>query len=767
MSYLILKKTKKNSSNYNKQTNQNKTNMKNINLIQQTNILKWNWDLNKNNFFWSSVTNLRVVRCWSQVGLGCSVRNYYNNNHYHDNGYNGYNGNKEEKENDYSIIYNDKVDKEEEDLNRNKYKVVWTKDYKNLNKMLSIKGLESDSNKLIDNNNIKYLVLSLTDTKYNLSVTKDSKDKKDEFFKTQTRYSKGQGDKDIFYSVSLILQSSEIKDEKDEKDKNKKWLYKIILSKLQENSSLIKEGGQLDLYYVASSELEDNIKEGYRVEGKGEEGKGIFNDYVEYYTHSSEKKLKLIPSISEVINLNKVINNELKVNIYVFTCETFFRYYLSSKNVFSPYTKLDRNNNKLWAFPILIIEEMTLSTVTFLFKERGLNLHGMSNTRRHKLSPLHKNLSNFLYITDLDDTIKKTHLIFIDNLYTNNKIDSDLHKNIYKIHKENFETYKTLQDDKRKIEKEIEKFRISDTNKENKMNEIITNINKIGIYNITNHQRDQISEGIAKRKKEFKENLLKEKRLEYLNNKIVNLKDQSMSPKVIIFMLRNQIFKLEIEKWEFETRIKKDSHNKKDYLTEYYKLKDQIEELISEKSNLENNENIIIETLNSNVKTLESEISDLEKLVEEQRTEIAKNREKQSEFIAQNVGMGQKKQKKKLKEMRLENETLNQQINIEEQQIKTKKLETKDILSELYKKQKQTHKSQEIAETVEKIGEIKKEIKTKLQNLDASNLISTANEIVLDKLNEKIDLIQNMFITQNLINTINNRKKRKKKKKQK
>ena len=85
----------------------------------------------------------------------------------------------------------------------------------------------------------------------------------------------------------------------------------------------------------------------------------------------------------------------------------------------------------------------------------------------------------------------------------------------------------------------------------------------------------------------------------------------------------------------------------------------------------------------------------------------------------------------------------------------------------MYKKQKQTHKSQEIAETVEKIGEIKKEIKTKLQNLDASNLISTANEIVLDKLNEKIVLIQNMFITQNLINTINNRKKRKKKEKTK
>lgn len=62
------------------------------------------------------------------------------------------------------------------------------------------------------------------------------------------------GFRDIFYSSSLILQSSRIQDEKR--------LYKIILSKLQENSSLIKEGGDLDIYYVAS-ELEDNVKEGY------------------------------------------------------------------------------------------------------------------------------------------------------------------------------------------------------------------------------------------------------------------------------------------------------------------------------------------------------------------------------------------------------------------------------------------------------------------------------------------------------------------------
>ena len=208
-------------------------------------------------------------------------------------------------------------------------------------------------------------------------------------------------ERDIFYSVSLILKSSGIKDVYENKNENQNWLYKIILSKLQENSSLIKEGGQLDIYYVASSELEDNVKEGYRYEVEDEDGGGEGN--FSYYTRTRTQEKKLIPSISEVITLNKVINNKLTINIYVFTCDTFFRGYLNSKkkkkktktknnkkNLFYPYTSSDRINNKLWAFPILNFEEMTLSTVTYLLKERGLILHGMSNTRRHKLSPLQK-----------------------------------------------------------------------------------------------------------------------------------------------------------------------------------------------------------------------------------------------------------------------------------------------------------------------------------------------------------------------------------------
>jgi hypothetical protein len=42
---------------------------------------------------------------------------------------------------------------------------------------------------------------------------------------------------------------------------------------------LIKEGGQLDIYYVASSELEDNVKEGYRYEDEVEVGEGNLANY--------------------------------------------------------------------------------------------------------------------------------------------------------------------------------------------------------------------------------------------------------------------------------------------------------------------------------------------------------------------------------------------------------------------------------------------------------------------------------------------------------
>jgi hypothetical protein len=69
--------------------------------------------------------------------------------------------------------------------------------------MLSIKGLVSNNNKLINKNNIKYLVFSLTNNKNNICTI----NKKADAVKSHNKES------DIFYSVSLILQSSGIKDE--------------------------------------------------------------------------------------------------------------------------------------------------------------------------------------------------------------------------------------------------------------------------------------------------------------------------------------------------------------------------------------------------------------------------------------------------------------------------------------------------------------------------------------------------------------------------
>jgi len=533
-----------------------------------------NWFNSTNAKKIDSVTNLRVVRCKSPVGIVCSVRVGFErtvrrgfvcsvrNYRYH-----AIEDPEKRKDKFYDSLERER-DKEEL---KKRYNISWTKDYKNLNNLLSIKGL--DSNKLINENNIRYLVFSLANNKDELSVGTDENG----FLKISPKGT------DIFYSVSLILESSGISDDSEKK----KWLYKIILSKLQENSSLIKEGGQLDIYYVASSELEDNVKEGYRFEDEDRVGDG--KGYLGNYTGNYNKKL--IPSISEVITLNKVLNNKLTVNIYVFTCDNFCREYLKIQNGFYTYTSLDRRiNGKFLCFPILIIEEMTLSTVTYLLKETELNLHGLSITRRHKLSPLHKNLSNFLYITDLDATIQKTNLIYIDKIYTNNKIDPDLYKNIYEIHKQNYKTYSLLKEDIIAIKKILQKQ----------------------WYNQTN-----IAIPSWEDTKNIEFNL---KRIQKLKNKWVNLKEHSISPKVIIFMLRNQIFDLELAKLSLENK-------QKDYLSEYNRINLEVDKIINENINIENKNNIIIETLNSNVKNLELEILNLKKLVYDDRTEMYKNSE--------------------------------------------------------------------------------------------------------------------------------------------
>jgi len=361
---------------------------------------------------------------------------------------------------------------------------------------------------------------------------------------------------------------------------------------------------------------------------------------------------------------------------------------------------------------------MTLSTVTYLFKEKELNLHGMSTTRRHKLSPLQKNLSNFLYITDLDATIQKTNLIYIDKIYTNNKIDPDLYKNIYEIHKQNYKTYSLLKED------------------------------IIAIKNIL-HKQIYTKTYLAIPSREDTKNIkFKLKIIQKLKNKWVNLKEHSISPKVIIFMLRNQIFDLELAKLSLENK-------QKDYLSEYNRINLEVDKIINENINIKNKNNIIIETLNSNVKNLELEILNLKKLVYDDRTEMYKNsqiiRSLGSE-IPLSLGKSKRIKKRKKNETKLDSDRLNHKINLNEHQIKKLELEKKDALYKLDKKTREIY----LELTTRKTDEKQKQKKLETSNL---NLISKNKE--LDNLNEKLDLINNIPLSEGLVNSINNRKKKK------
>ena len=185
----------------------------------------------------------------------------------------------------------------------NNYDIRWSKEYKHLNEMLGIKGLTS--NNLREINNIKYLVFSLSSSNHILNTTK-----------VCDTY-----EKDIFYSLSLVV--SDI----TKVDSNNRFYDKIILN-LKNNSSLIRDGGIMDIYYVTSSNLDINVKEGFR-----------------FINGDSNKRV--IPSKTEIINLNNGINNnQLKVNIYIFSRDTFFREYLSSEYSLFYNSEL-RNNIKL------------------------------------------------------------------------------------------------------------------------------------------------------------------------------------------------------------------------------------------------------------------------------------------------------------------------------------------------------------------------------------------------------------------------------------
>lgn len=206
---------------------------------------------------------------------------------------------------------------------------------------------------------------------------------------------------------------------------------------------------------------------------------------------------------------------------------------------------------------------MNLPTVTYLFKERGINIHGMSITRRHMLSPLQNNLSNFLYVTDLDDTIQISHLKFMDPVFTSNKIDLQLYKEIYKIQAYNLKKRSVFSKEIASMENEISQY---------------------------------------PKEKIFKKNKL------YLERKLQNLDNNSMSYLVLVLILRNHVF-------ELKKYINEKKGNQKDLLVLHQETNKSIKELISGKDELY----VIVDKLKNEVEGLEQKASELDVIIETQK----------------------------------------------------------------------------------------------------------------------------------------------------
>ena len=275
----------------------------------------------------------------------------------------------------------------------------------------------------------------------------------------------------------------------------------------------------------------------------------------------------LIPSISEVINLNNSTNiKQLRINIFIFSYDLFFRQFLCSE--YRYFNKNRLNNNKLWVYPFLIIEDMNLPTVKYLFKERNINPHGMSITWRHKLSPLEENLSNFLYVTDLNESSKISHLCYSDEVFTSNKLDLKLYKEISLIQKYNF---------------------IVQSETTNKLISLSNNITSSNNEN--------------KFKKDIKNSSL--------YNKYINITNSAINPLVIILLKRNYIF-------ELEKRLNEGLKNNKDLLSIYNDVILQVDNLIK----LNDNKQMIIEELDSIIKELELKIAVFEDKISKDQNEL-------------------------------------------------------------------------------------------------------------------------------------------------
>jgi DNA-directed RNA polymerase len=575
----------------------------------------------------------------------------------------------------------EKLDNEQKDLQTSKYDINWTKDYKNLNQLLSIKGLNSENDNIININKIKYLVFSLT------SSSSINLNKNEEVI-----------ERDLFYSLKLILKDSNLGE-----SVNTLSLYELILNNLKKNSSLIKEGGLLEIYYV-TSKLNKDIKEGFRSEKQD--------------LNRSNKTLK--PSLKEKINLNIPLENKiLLVNIYIFSYNTFFNEFL--KNNVSVFNRI-YNNKYLWGYPFLIIEGLNLPTTIFLFKEAGFNLHGMSITWRHKLSPLEENLSNFLYVTDFNESVQSSHLCFSDKIFTNNKLDFNLYNEIYEV-----------------IKPQKDKL--------NLLSEEILDNNRL-IFESEKILQDGMKTNIPFPKKHYekiKNNNLYKK--EFNIRKYLKIKKNTISPIVLILILRNHILDLEKKKDEI-------FNQKSNLLSAIDNLNDDIQTWIKTQDNLE----VITKNLLDKKIKLELEIKNKEKelntiLLEQTETKkinsinknsrrdlIKKTKDKKKKNLLKNKLRPDMTYFEATNNKRIKEENLLKKIKLEEKeislqyedQIKEKKINLNNLETNIQKRNNlnlELEKFKEKSDIIEKRFNVEKDLPFSKAVLDSINNRNRSNYI--------------------------------------
>jgi hypothetical protein len=114
-------------------------------------------------------------------------------------------------------------------------------------------------------------------------------------------------------------------------ENNNKPLYENILNYIKLNYNLIKEGGEMNIYYVSSNLENNNIKKSLKIEDNN---------------NSYDKQGELLPSFQEKINLNNNSEkNILTINLYIFSYDSFFRKFLNTTSV-SKFNRI-KNNTKM------------------------------------------------------------------------------------------------------------------------------------------------------------------------------------------------------------------------------------------------------------------------------------------------------------------------------------------------------------------------------------------------------------------------------------